>query len=251
MGGRQSLFSLLVLFVREHLKPMSELPMSAVFVYSDARAFAEDMFPPTAGKMRSRFLNANSFLKERATALGVSSVSSVGDENENEIEVEEEAMGCIYDVYSDCSAMYVNLHDAYVAFKQRFDGSDDEEEEAERTETMKKKAEKKAMERAERKKKKEKAKRKKNQKKGKGRKGRKSKKEEMSEDDTDSEESEESDEEVDLEEDRIAVVNVKKTEREKLTQINFRMSIDDLKFCGFLQATKRKQGAMLKMAELI
>merc|ERR1712129_318071 len=141
MGGRQSLFSLLVLFVREHLKPMSELPMSAVFVYSDARAFAEDMFPPTAGKMRSRFLNANSFLKERATALGVSSVSSVGDENE--IEVEEEAMGCIYDVYSDCSAMYVNLHDAYVAFKARFDGSDDEEEEAERTETMKKKAEKK------------------------------------------------------------------------------------------------------------
>merc|ERR1712129_533026 len=163
MGGRQSLFSLLVLFVSEHLKPMSELPMSAVFVYSDARAFAEGMFPPTAGKMRSRFLNANSFLKERATALGV---SSDGNENENEIEVEEEAMGCIYDVYSDCSAMYVNLHDAYVAFKQRFDGSDDEEEEAERTETMKKKAEQKAMEKAERKKKKEKAKRKKKKKKG-------------------------------------------------------------------------------------
>merc|ERR1712129_555118 len=160
MGGRQSLFSLLVLFVREHLKPMSELPMSAVFVYSDARAFAEDMFPPTAGKMRSRFLNANSFLKDRATALGVSSVSSVGDENE--IEVEEEAMGCIYDVYSDCSAMYVNLHDAYVAFKARFDGSDDEEEEEEEVKEKEKK---------------KKVKKKKTKK----RKGRKSRKEEMSE----------------------------------------------------------------------
>ena len=43
----------------------------------------------------------------------------------------------------------------------------------------------------------------------------------------------------------------KNKENEKLKQIQFRMSIDDLKFCGFIKSTNRKKEALMKMTQLL
>ena len=114
--GRQRLFALLRDFVSEFLKPMRDLPLCELFVFSDATAFEEHVFPPTMHKRRARFLGATQFLKERADKLEVRE------------EVEEEAMCRMFAVFSECDDIYLNLHDAYVSFKARFDASDDDEE---------------------------------------------------------------------------------------------------------------------------
>lgn len=162
---------------------MNELPLHDIFVHSKVNDFCADMFPPNAGQIRRRFLNSHEFM-----------VSQAGEN----VELEPEALGCIYEFYSGCSTMYINLHDAYIAFKEKFVGFEAEDQLIE-----------------ERKKKRS-----------------KSRKEEASSD----------------EENEEKPVN---TEREKLNQITFRMSIDDLRFCGFLKATNRRKEALMKMAELL
>merc|ERR1712228_57278 len=53
--GRKNLFKLLTKFIEKHLKPMKELPMNEVFVYSKATKFCLDMFPPTNKQIRDRY----------------------------------------------------------------------------------------------------------------------------------------------------------------------------------------------------
>ena len=179
------------------MKPMNELPLHHIFVYSKADDFCADMFPPNAGQIRRRFQNSDKFMESQV---------------DNGQRLDREAMGCIYEFYAGADTLYLNLHDAYIAFKEKFVGFE--------LEDAKREKEKRQREREEAAKSK------------KSKKGRKrSKKEEMS-----------SDEEEDTEMD---------PQREKLNQIQFRMSIDDLRFCGFLKATNRKKEALMKMAELL
>ena len=112
---------------------------------------------------------------------------------------------------------YINLHDAYISFKEKFVGSDDEE-------IMEQKPKKKIAKKTKKKKKKKKKKN-------------RHSKQEMSTDDENSE--------------NEKGENHKVSEREKRNHIQFRMSVDDLKFCGFIKTTNRKKEALMKMAELL
>merc|ERR1712129_360583 len=172
--GRKNLFKLLTKFIEKHLKPMHELPMHQVFVYSDADKFCLDMFPFTNRQIRKRYEDHLPYFGDASN-------------------VEPESMTSMYSVY-DCMGLYVNLFDAYEAFKGRFTQFDDEDYDV---------------------------------------KPKKSKKEEMSTDDDD-----ESGEKI-------------VTHREKMNQIEFRMAIDDLRFCGFVKATNRKQETLMKTADLL
>merc|ERR1712129_162866 len=179
--GRKNLFKLLTKFIEKHLKPMHELPMHQVFVYSDADKFCLDMFPFTNRQIRKRYEDHLSYF---------------GDASD----VEPESMSSMYGVY-DCMGLYVNLFDASEAFKGRFTQFDDEDYDVKPKKKKKKK-------------------------------GKKSKKEEMSTDDDESGE-------------KIV------THREKMNQIEFRMAIDDLRFCGYVKATNRKQETLMKTADLL
>jgi len=176
--GRTNLFKLMQSFIEKHLKPMNQLPLHHIFVYSKEAEFSADMFPPNAGQIRKRFKSSEAFM-----------IAQGGDRDT----LETEDLGNIYEFYAGCDSMYVNLHDAYVTFKHRMEGVEEEEEE-------------------------ENGKEEEDHNGNRNRKG-----------------AERSNHEV---------------EKEKLTQIRFRMSIDDLRFCGFLKATNRKKEALMKMAEL-
>merc|ERR1712129_41277 len=184
--GRKNLFKLLTKFIEKHLKPMHELPMHQVFVYSDADKFCLDMFPFTNRQIRKRY-------EDHLPYFGDAS------------DVEPESMSSMYSVY-DCMGLYVNLFDAYEAFKGRFTKFDDEDYDVKPNKKQSKKKKK----------------------------GKKSKKEEMSTDDDDDGSGE-----------KIV------THREKMNQIEFRMAIDDLRFCGFVKATNRKQETLMKTADLL
>eukprot|EP01084_Bolivina_argentea_P013847 25938_1 len=107
-AGRKNLFCLLVAFIEKHLKPMNELPLNEIFVYKNEAQFSRDMFPPTNSKMRHRFEYYRTYFDDAQE------------------EVETEAMSCIYDVYNQMDGLYLNLHDAYVAFRARFACDDDD-----------------------------------------------------------------------------------------------------------------------------
>ena len=132
-----------------------------------------------------------------------------------------EAMSCIYSFYADMESLYVNLYDAYVSFKQGFVGFEIEDaiREVERRRDQAKFNGK-----------------------SKSKKKKRSDKEEMEEEEED---------EMDTDEEIEALILQLDPQKEKMTQIEFRMSIDDLRFCGFLKATNRKKEALMKMAELL
>ena len=170
---------------------MDQLPLHQIFVYKNERDFSLAMFPPTASMIRERFGNCYEFW---------------GDRNE----IEAEPISCMYDVYQSSSSLYINLHDAYIAFKTAFGGYDDRI-----------KARQNSIDKKE-----------KNKQKG---------KDEMCTDD---------------DEDNQEDANEKRkqrlvSEKEKLNHIHFRMSVDDLKFCGFIKAPneQREVGVLKKLAE--
>merc|ERR1712228_1152917 len=139
-----------------------------------------------------------------------------GDTND----IEAEAMSAMYNVFKGMS-LYINLFDAYDSFKQLYTGFDDddygENDDRMDIDTNQDKIKK------SKKKKKKKGKKKKNS------------KQEMSTDDENENSS-----------------NVQKiSKREKMNQIRFRMSIDDLRFCGFVKATSRKEETLMKTADLL
>merc|ERR1712129_475897 len=125
--GRKNLFKLLTKFIEKHLKPMHELPMHQVFVYSDADKFCLDMFPFTNRQIRKRY-------EDHLPYFG------------NASDVDPESMSSMYSVY-DCMGLYVNLFDAYEAFKGRFTQFDDEDYDvkAKKKKSKKKKGKKEEM----------------------------------------------------------------------------------------------------------
>jgi len=204
--SRNTLFGLLRTFIEKHLKPMHQLPLHELFVYKNESEFCEHMFPPTNRMMRKRWQNAHQF-------YGV-----------NAEEMQPEPMSAIYDVYESCE-FYINLHDAYIAFKDRMAMYDEEDrQEAEQKERAKSRRNEKRKQRKTKKKKRKNAKS-------------KHSKTEMSEDEEDEEGEHEEKKEI--------------SEREKMNHIQFRMGMDDLRFCGYVKATNRMKQALVKTAECL
>ena len=162
---------------------MKELPLNEIFVYSKANKFCLDMFPPTNHQIRNRFENYDEYF---GNADGI----------------EPEAMSVMYSVY-DGMGLYINLFDAFEAFRARFDDEDYDETADDKMDVDEES-------------------------------DLKQKKEMITDDENESDGN-----------------SRKMSRREKQNQIEFRMSIDDLRFCGFVKATNRKKETLMKTADLL
>ena len=129
----------------------------------------------------------------------------------NADDIEQEAMCAMYGVY-DSMGLYMNLFDAYKMFKAVYTADDDEDY----GENDKMEIDEEAST---------------------NNKKKKNSKHEISTDDESESESES--------------VHRNMSEKEKQNQIEFRMSIDDLRFCGFVKVTNRKEQSLMKTADLL
>eukprot|EP01084_Bolivina_argentea_P016299 30517_1 len=159
--ARRQLLNLIYKFIHVHLKPMDQLQYKETFVYSNDKQFCNHMLPPNNQKLRD--------------IIGKPCYPNVNISTN----IEAEPISCLYQIYTECSNKYMNLHDAYNAFKQIYQNKND----------------------------------------------------------LDAHEDNEDNDLLQL--------------REKQTQIQFRMSVEDLIFCGRLQTAATKPHHLIKTHEML